>query len=267
MAAAAGRFERTVYEAGRRAQVFLSLAFLVLLPFYRQPAGDARLAPHARAVVRHHRPHHLQQPVHRPDGPAGRAALPVAALARGARRHRRQAHPAAGQRRHARCCASSTREIPYDQIDRGRDALRAVRRTLAPVLLRATRLVTKDGQHVRLGNVNEDNVDAPCPSPRSAPSIAERAGVEHRRRRHWCAAPSSSRVLGLHRPQDAARGEPAADRGRDGRDQRPPCARHALSGDRDGRADGRRHRHRRVHGAAHVVRHGRACSGPAKKRK
>jgi hypothetical protein len=44
--------------------------------------------------------------------------------------------------------------------------------------LRATRLRTKDGKHVRLGNVNEDNVDAALPFPEIGARIAERAGVK-----------------------------------------------------------------------------------------
>jgi hypothetical protein len=36
----------------------------------------------------------------------------------------------------------------------------------------------KDGEHVRLGNVNEDNVDAALPFPEIGARIAQRAGVE-----------------------------------------------------------------------------------------
>jgi len=44
--------------------------------------------------------------------------------------------------------------------------------------LRATRLLLKDGEHVRLGNVNEDNVDAALPFPEIGAKIAQRAGVD-----------------------------------------------------------------------------------------
>ena len=69
------------------------------------------------------------------------------------------------------------REIPYNQIQAVETRCVLFGRTFAPVLLRATRLVTKDGQHVRLGNVNEDNVDAALPFPEIGAKIAERAGV------------------------------------------------------------------------------------------
>ena len=49
---------------------------------------------------------------------------------------------------------------------------------MAPVLLRATRLLLKDGEHVRLGNVNEDNVDSALPFPEIGAKIAQRAGVK-----------------------------------------------------------------------------------------
>jgi hypothetical protein len=68
-------------------------------------------------------------------------------------------------------------ELPYDQIDRIETRCVLFGRTFAPVLLRATRIVTKDGRHVRLGNVNEDNVDQALPFPEIGAKIAERAGV------------------------------------------------------------------------------------------
>jgi hypothetical protein len=69
------------------------------------------------------------------------------------------------------------RDIPYEQIQAVETRCVLFGRTFAPVLLRATRLVTKNGQHVRLGNVNEDNVDAALPFPEIGRRIAERAGV------------------------------------------------------------------------------------------
>jgi hypothetical protein len=48
---------------------------------------------------------------------------------------------------------------------------------MAPVLLRATRLLLKTGERVRLGNVSEDNADAALPLPEIGAKIAERAGV------------------------------------------------------------------------------------------
>ena len=87
-------------------------------------------------------------------------------------------------------------------------------KTMAPVLLRATRLRTKDGEHVRLGNVNEDNVDAALPFPEIGAKIAERAGVEVVDGGTVRRSIEKPRAR-AHRPQDADRGEPAADRRRD----------------------------------------------------
>ena len=68
------------------------------------------------------------------------------------------------------------REIPYSEIEAVETRSVLFGNALAPVLLRATRLRTKDGQHVRLGNVNEDNIDAALPFPEIGAKIAERAG-------------------------------------------------------------------------------------------
>lgn len=68
-------------------------------------------------------------------------------------------------------------EIPYDNI-----ASVEVRReiyggTLAPVILRGARLVTKDGKTVQLGYVSEADRDPVIPLPEIAAEIARRAGV------------------------------------------------------------------------------------------
>ena len=147
-------------------------------------------------------------------------------------------------------------EIPYDQIDRVETRCVLFGRTFAPVLLRATRIVTKDGRHVRLGNVNEDNIDQALPFPEIGAKIAERAGariVDGGMVRRSI----ERRVMGFIGRKTALENSPRHHRGRDGRDQRPPQPRHALSGDRHGRAGGGRHRHGRVHGAEDLVCHRR----------
>ena len=70
------------------------------------------------------------------------------------------------------------REIPYDQIGAVETRCVLFGNAFAPVLLRATRVLTKDGQHVRLGNVNEDNVDQALPFPEIGHKLAQRAGCE-----------------------------------------------------------------------------------------
>jgi len=69
------------------------------------------------------------------------------------------------------------REIPYDQIQAIETRCVLFGNVMAPVLLRATRLLTSRGEHVRLGTVNEDNVDQALPFPEIGHKIAERAGV------------------------------------------------------------------------------------------
>jgi hypothetical protein len=70
------------------------------------------------------------------------------------------------------------RDIPYGEIDAVETRRVLFGNAMAPVLLRATRLRTKDGQHVRLGNVSEDNVDAALPFPEIGAKIAARAGCQ-----------------------------------------------------------------------------------------
>ena len=71
-----------------------------------------------------------------------------------------QHHPARRAAAPRPCCASSTARSPTTRSRRWRraaccSATRSPRCCCAP-----PGCVTKDGQHVRLGNVNEDNVDA-----------------------------------------------------------------------------------------------------------
>jgi hypothetical protein len=176
MAAAAGHAGRTVYEAGFGRKFFLSLAFLVLLPFFASlPAMLVSRLIHGlwfdtigliifsalfaalMALLGVQLYQSLRSRVELGDTsvkltlPQGSGATPMLRFV--------------------------STEIPYDQVDRIETRCVLFGRTWAPVLLRATRIVTKDGRQVRLGNVNEDNVDAALPFPEIGAKIAERAGV------------------------------------------------------------------------------------------
>lgn len=176
MTAAAGRPERTLYEAGFGRKFFLSLAFLILLPFFASlPAMLVSRLIHAlwfdtigliifsalfallMGLLAVQLYQSLRSRVELGETsvkltlPQGSGATPMLRFV--------------------------STEIPYDQIDRIETRCVLFGRTWAPVLLRATRIVTKDGRNVRLGNVNEDNVDSALPFPEIAAKIAERAGV------------------------------------------------------------------------------------------
>lgn len=174
--ATADKPERTVYEAGAGRKTFLSLAFLILLPFYVSlPVMLGQRLWHGlwldtiglavfsliftalMALLGIQLYHSLRSRVVLGDTsvkltlPQGRGATPMLRFV--------------------------NTEIPYDQIAAVETRCVAFGRTWAPVLLRATRIVTKDGRYIRLGNVNEDNVDAALPLPEIGAKIAQRAGV------------------------------------------------------------------------------------------
>ena len=174
--AEAAKAERTVYEAGAGRKTFLSLAFLILLPFYVSlaPMLIQRLMrglwldtmglmvfslifTALMALLGVQLYHSLRSRVEVGDRsvkislPQGSGATPMLRFV--------------------------SREIPYDQIQAVETRRVLFGNRWAPVLLRATRLVTKDGKHVRLGNANEDNVDQALPFPEIGAKIAERAGV------------------------------------------------------------------------------------------
>jgi hypothetical protein len=168
--------EREVYEAGAGRKTLLSLAFLILLPFYASlgpmlawryahglwfdtfglivtalifTALMALLCVHIYQSVRSRVI--LGKTAVRITLPQGSGMLPVLRFI--------------------------DREIPYDQIQAIETRCVLFGNVMAPVLLRATRLLTKQGEHVRLGTVNEDNVDQALPFPEIGRKIAERAGV------------------------------------------------------------------------------------------
>jgi hypothetical protein len=66
-------------------------------------------------------------------------------------------------------------DIPYDQIHAVETRREIYGGSLAPVLLKGTRLITKDGTTVSLGYVSDANVDPSFPYPEIAKKIADRA--------------------------------------------------------------------------------------------
>lgn len=177
MAEAARAPERKVYEAGAGRKTFLSLAFLILLPFYASlPAMLIQRLFHGlwldtiglmiftaiftalMALLGVQLYQSLRSRVEFGDTavritlPQGSGATPMLRFV--------------------------NKEIPYDQVDAVETRCVLFGNAMAPVLLRATRLRTKDGGHVRLGNVNEDNIDQALPLPEIGARIADRAGVK-----------------------------------------------------------------------------------------
>ena len=168
--------ERTVYEAGVGRKTFLSLAFLILLPFYASlgPMLAWRFAhglwfdtiglmvfslifTALMALLGIQIYHSIRSKVVLGERavrialPQGSGAIPMLRFV--------------------------DREVPYEQIQAVETRCVLFGNVMAPVLLRATRLLTKDGEHIRLGTVNEDNVDQALPFPEIASKIAERANV------------------------------------------------------------------------------------------
>jgi hypothetical protein len=177
MADAARPAERTVYEAGGGRKTALSLAFLILLPFYASlPAMLARRLVHGlwfdtvglivfsalftglMALLGVQLYLSLRSRVALGDTSV-RVTLPQAGSATPVLHFLDKTIP------YAAIAAVETRSVLFGNA-------------MAPVLLRATRLALKNGEHVRLGNVNEDNVDAALPFPEIGAKIAARAGVQ-----------------------------------------------------------------------------------------
>ena len=219
--------ERTVYEAGAGRKTFLSLAFLILLPFYASlgpmlawrfthglwfdtvglivfslifTALMALLGVQIYHAIRSRVV--LGESAVRITLPQGSGAMPMLRFV--------------------------DKEVPYDQIQGVETRCVLFGNVMAPVLLRATRLLTKDGEKIRLGTVNEDNVDPALPFPEIGAKIAERAGVDiidaGTVRRSI-----ERRVLGLIGSQDGAGEQPAPERNGDTGPAAPSQASDALS--------------------------------------
>ena len=172
--------ERRLYEAGSGRKLFLSLAFLILLPFYASlPAMLARRLVHGlwfdtigliifsalftglMALLGVQLYLSLRSRVQLGDT-AVRITLPQGGAGAGA----------------TPLLHFFNKEIPYDKIAAVETREVLFGNAMAPVLLRSTRLALKNGEHVRLGSVNEDNIDAALPFPEIGAKIAQRAGVQ-----------------------------------------------------------------------------------------
>ena len=218
-------------RGGHRAQDGPLLGVSDPAALLRQLAGHARPPAGARPVVRHRRPDGVQRAVHGADGAARRAALPVDPLTGRTSGRRRSGSPF----RKAEAGVGATpilhffnKEVPYDKIAAVETRSVLFGNAMAPVLLRATRLLLKDGEHVRLGSVNEDNVDAALPFPEIGAKIAQRAGVavvDAGTVRRSIEKP----VLKFFGRKTPTEYQPAAHRGREGGDQLPPFPRREIS--------------------------------------
>jgi len=69
--------------------------------------------------------------------------------------------------------------LPYKDIATVESRREVYGGALAPVLLKGSRIVMKDGTKVPLGYISEANVDPAFPYPEIAAKIAERAGIAH----------------------------------------------------------------------------------------
>src|SRR5690606_20446144 len=70
-----------------------------------------------------------------------------------------------------------THEIPYSDIEAVETRREIYGGAIAPVMLRGARIVTKSGEKIPLGYVNEANVDPMMPVSEIASEIARRAGL------------------------------------------------------------------------------------------
>lgn len=169
---------RRVYQAGGVRKTLLSFAFLLLLPFFASlPAmiyqrlthqlwvdtlGFAIFAAAFAAVmllVTFELIHSIRSRVEIGES-AVRLTLPAA---------RGIAMPKFFYRKH---------EVPYSEIEVVETRREVYGGTVAPVMLRGARIVTKTGDKIPLGYVSEANVDPMLPVPEIASEIARRAGLE-----------------------------------------------------------------------------------------
>ena len=97
-----------------------------------------------------------------------------------------------------------SRDVPYDQVRSVETRREIYGGILAPVLIRSTRLVLRDGEKLLLGAVNEHDSDPALPFPKIGAEIAARAGIAVRDAGGvHCSA--SKRLLGLAATADENR--------------------------------------------------------------
>lgn len=169
---------RRVYQAGTMRKTLLSFVFLLLLPFFASlPAMLYQRITHqlwddiigfsifaaafavVMLLVTFELVYSIRSRVELGEG-AVRLILPAA---------RGVAMPKLLYRK---------REIPYSEIDLVETRREIYGGSLAPVMLRGARVVTKSGEKIPLGYVSEANVDPVMPVPEIASEIARRAGLE-----------------------------------------------------------------------------------------
>ena len=169
---------RRVYEAGTMRKTTLSFVFLLLLPFFASmPAMIYQRVVHQlwadvagfvifagafaliMLLVVYELLYSIRSRVEIGEG-AVRLSLPAA---------RGVAMPKFFYRKN---------EIPYSDIDYIETRRELYGGMIAPVMLRGARIVTKSGEKIPLGYVNEANVDPALPVPEIASEIAARAGLQ-----------------------------------------------------------------------------------------
>ena len=70
-----------------------------------------------------------------------------------------------------------TFDVPYDEIEAVEVRREVYGGSLAPVIMKGARVCLKDGSHIKLGYINERNVDPAFPYVEIGERIAARANV------------------------------------------------------------------------------------------
>lgn len=175
----AGPTERQVWSSGGGRRMVLAFAFLLLLPFYaslgpmlfqrisRGLVGDTLALGVLALAFTVLMGVLLQQLIHAVrtrvviDGQSTKLTVPDA-----------------GRRGPLFLFRYLTRDIPHADIASVETRSEVYGGSLAPVLLKSTRLSTKSGQQVVLGYTNVNDLDDQIPYPAIGAEIAKRAGVD-----------------------------------------------------------------------------------------
>ncbi len=170
---------RLVYEAGHGKRVILALTFLLLLPFFIS-LGPMVLQRFKHGLV--------------PDTWGlvlfGVVFAALMVLIAGQLMHSIRSRVTLDEtsfsfvlpviRRGIPTLRFITREMPYDRVQSVETRSEVYARRLAPVMLTSTRIVTRDGESIVLGAVNQGNPDKAFPFPEIGAEIAARAGIRVR---------------------------------------------------------------------------------------
>jgi len=171
-----GATERTVYQAGTGRKIAFSFIFLVLLPFF------ASLVPMLVMRVRGGLWHDLPGFVLVAIAFSALMLLILSELVRSLRMRitlgRTKLHltvpKAAGP---TPLFGYATYDIPWGDVAGVETRREIYGGWIAPALMKGARVITKDGRQIKLGYVNEANIDPAFPFPEIAAQIALRAGV------------------------------------------------------------------------------------------